>query len=183
MPSSSSVTTTQAACSNQVEAVGRVTFPNESVDSGQVKVSVRNREKGRDDVVEHPFDYLIVALPFDALDRVLPETAQSAPLREKAAHFENSPITGIHLWFDRHISELDHAVLLDRTIQWMFHKSRLQPFVPKAVTASSGSYIELVVSSSKSLIDKSRSRNRRSRSTKSASSFPMHAPPTWSNRL
>ncbi len=129
-----------------------------SVDSGQVKVSVRNREKGRDDVVEHPFDYLIVALPFDALDRVLPETAQSAPLREKAAHFENSPITGIHMWFDRHISELDHAVLLDRTIQWMFHKSRLQPIRSQGRDgAPSGSYIELVVSSSKSLIDKSRS--------------------------
>jgi hypothetical protein len=37
----------------------------------------------------------------------------------------SSPITGIHLWFDRQISDLDHAVLLDRTIQWMFHKSRI----------------------------------------------------------
>ena len=46
---------------------------------------------------------------------------------KRLSHFENSPITGIHLWFDRQISDLDHAVLLDRTIQWMFHKSRLQP--------------------------------------------------------
>src|SRR5579862_7468115 len=73
------------------------------------------------------FDYLILALPFDALGRVLPNTPESAPIREQISHFENSPITGIHLWFDRQISDLDHAVLLDRTIQWMFHKSRLQP--------------------------------------------------------
>jgi zeta-carotene desaturase len=118
------------------------------------------------------FDYLVLALPFDTLDRVLPDTSKSAPLREQLGHFENSPITGIHLWFDRQISDLDHAVLLDRTIQWMFHKSRLQPMrleralLEPTVEATNnslqanagapGSYIELVVSSSKSLIDKSR---------------------------
>jgi len=101
------------------------------------------------------FDFLILALPFDALDRVLPTTPESAPLREKITHFETAPITGIHLWFDRQISDLDHAVLLDRTIQWMFHKSRLQPMRGQ-VGNGAGSYIELVVSSSKSLIDKSR---------------------------
>ncbi len=101
------------------------------------------------------FDFLILALPFDALDRVLPDTPESAPLRQEISHFETSPITGIHLWFDRQISELDHAVLLDRTIQWMFHKSRLQPMRSQPGDGS-GSYIELVVSSSKSLIDKSR---------------------------
>jgi squalene-associated FAD-dependent desaturase len=104
------------------------------------------------------FDFLILALPFDALDRVLPDTAEGAPIREQLSHFETAPITGIHLWFDRQISDLDHAVLLDRTIQWMFHKSRLQPIRTQATDRTpSGSYIELVVSSSKSLIDKSRS--------------------------
>ncbi|MGA7381771.1 MAG: FAD-dependent oxidoreductase, partial [Terriglobales bacterium] len=71
------------------------------------------------------------------------------------SHFESSPITGIHLWFDRQISELDHAVLLDRTIQWMFHKSRLLGGGKKSAE-SPGSYVELVVSSSKSLVEKSR---------------------------
>jgi squalene-associated FAD-dependent desaturase len=104
------------------------------------------------------FDYLILALPFDVLDRVLPGSSESNFLREQISHFENSPITGIHLWFDRQISDLDHAVLLDRTIQWMFHKSRLQPMrVQSENKSGSGSYIELVVSSSKTLIDKSRS--------------------------
>src|SRR5579871_4038560 len=104
------------------------------------------------------FDYLILALPFDALDKVLPPSAESGPLREQISHFENSPITGIHLWFDRQITDLDHAVLLDRTIQWMFHKSRLQPMRTQNENGSSGgSYIELVVSSSKTLIDKTRS--------------------------
>jgi zeta-carotene desaturase len=87
----------------------------------------------------------------------LPETPEAAPLRDKLAYFESCPITGIHLWFDRQITELDHAVLLDRTIQWMFHKSRLQPIrTLPGKESSAGSYIELVVSSSKSLIEKSR---------------------------
>jgi zeta-carotene desaturase len=107
---------------------------------------------------EEAFDYLVLALPFDGLERVLPESPESAHLRELLSHFESSPITGIHLWFDRPISDLDHAVLLDRTVQWMFHKSRLQS---NRVLTGDGvqierSYIELVVSSSKSLIQKSR---------------------------
>jgi len=103
------------------------------------------------------FDFLILALPFDALEKVLPQSPESAPLLEKISHFETAPITGIHLWFDRQISDLDHAVLLDRTIQWMFHKSRLQPMRSETNGDAPGSYIELVVSSSKSLIDKTRS--------------------------
>ena len=129
-----------------------------AADASQVRVRVRRKEEDRTASVEEAFDYLVIALPFDALDSILPATAESAPIREKITHFENSPITGIHLWFDRQISDLDHAVLLDRTIQWMFHKSRLQPIRAQASNgAATGSYIELVVSSSKTLIEKSRS--------------------------
>jgi zeta-carotene desaturase len=147
---------------------------------------VRVRTSAADEL----FDYLILALPFDTLDRVLPATPEAAPLRDQLAHFESCPITGIHLWFDRQITDLDHAVLLDRTIQWMFHKSRLlecsgrekhnregrdhaiaqqdlkgRGFSRAVATTlemgalapeGTGSYIELVVSASKNLIDKSR---------------------------
>jgi squalene-associated FAD-dependent desaturase len=106
---------------------------------------------------EEAFDYLVLALPFNTLAGVLPESAQSATLREQLGHFESCPITGIHLWFDRQITGLDHAVLLDRTVQWMFHKSQLL-ITRSGSTASdgNGSYIELVVSASKTLIDKSK---------------------------
>lgn len=96
-------------------------------------------------------DYLVMAVSFDILPRMLPDSAAAQPLREMLEHFEGSPITGVHLWFDREISELDHAVLLDRTIQWMFHKSRFN-----IRHRGTGSYVELVVSSSKSLVEKSR---------------------------
>ena len=79
-------------------------------------------------------DYYISALPFERLAAVIPE------LDLDLEGFEHSPITGIHLWFDRSITELPHATLLDRTVQWMFNKS-------------GGRYLQLVVSASRSLVE------------------------------
>jgi squalene-associated FAD-dependent desaturase len=100
---------------------------------------------------EH-FAFVILAVTFDALARMLPETSAADPLRQTLSRFGTSPVTGVHLWFDRQITDLDHAVLLDRTIQWMFHKSKLLARNGKR----NGSYVELVISSSKSLVEKSR---------------------------
>ena len=101
------------------------------------------------------FDYAILAVPHYSLGKLLPAqngiAVPSTTLRQQLEHFESSPITGIHLWFDREITDLPHAVLLDRTIQWMFQKSKLQP--QRQYDNPQGSYIELVVSSSKSLIE------------------------------
>lgn len=82
-------------------------------------------------------DQYICALPFDKVATVLPE------LNLDLSGFEHSPITGIHLWFDRPVTTLPHAALLDRTIQWMFNKS-------------GGRYLQLVVSASRSLIEMGR---------------------------
>ena len=79
-------------------------------------------------------DYFVCAVPFERIDALAPE------LEMDVSAFEHSPITGIHLWFDRPITELPHATLLDRTIQWMFNKD-------------GGRYLQLVVSASRSLTD------------------------------
>ncbi len=109
---------------------------------------------------EESFDFVIPAVPFDVLSRMLPDTTAAEPLRQTLSRFETSPITGIHLWFDRQITDLDHAVLLDRTIQWMFHKSKLlngrAAGSPADAATANNSYVELVVSSSKTLVEKSR---------------------------
>jgi squalene-associated FAD-dependent desaturase len=135
------------------EILLRTSLESFSPTSSQIRIGITDLDKKEK---EQSFDYLILALPFNGVGRVLPETSDATPLREQLAHFESCPITGIHLWFDRQITSLDHAVLLDRTIQWMFHKSRLLVTRPVADSGPGGSYIELVVSASKSLIDKSR---------------------------
>jgi squalene-associated FAD-dependent desaturase len=99
-------------------------------------------------------DYAILATPFNAIEKLLPHSPDMEVLRNQAHSFESSPITGIHLWFDREITPLEHAVLLERTIQWMFHKSKI--LATRQDSAQSGSYLELVVSSSKTLVDKPR---------------------------
>ncbi|MFZ0806270.1 MAG: hydroxysqualene dehydroxylase HpnE, partial [Candidatus Sulfotelmatobacter sp.] len=92
------------AAGDYVRARGGVLHFRKSVDgfnaeSTQVRVRTGSEP-------EEKFDYLILALPFDALERVLPNSAESQGLREKVAHFENSPITGVHMWFDREITDL-----------------------------------------------------------------------------
>jgi zeta-carotene desaturase len=99
-------------------------------------------------------DYAILATPFAGVEKLLPDAPELTALRDQLRKLESSPITGIHLWFDREITPLDHAVLLERTIQWMFQKSKI--LATRRGSAQSGSYLELVVSSSKTLVEKSR---------------------------
>ena len=80
----------------------------------------------------HQADYYITAVPFDRIAALAPEADVDV------TPFSHVPITGIHLWFDRPITDLPHATLLDRTIHWMYNKRE-------------GRYVQLVVSSSRSL--------------------------------
>ncbi len=93
-------------------------------------------------------DAVVLALSFEGLATLmpaLPQNTASQQLAENLRKFSHSPITSVHLWFDREITELTHAALLDTTIQWMYHKSKLQA----SHRNGQGSYIELVVSASK----------------------------------
>jgi zeta-carotene desaturase len=90
-------------------------------------------------------DFVILALPFEAMQKLLPRLpaveAAKALARQIERH-EHWPICSVHLWFDREITDLEHAVLLDREIHWMYNQSRLQ-------TGRGGHYIELVVSATR----------------------------------
>jgi zeta-carotene desaturase len=91
-------------------------------------------------------DFLVIALPFEGAAKLLPQMPPAdgvEKLASQIARHEHGPICSVHLWFDREITELDHAVLLDREIHWMYNKSRLQPW-----RKTNGSYLELVVSAS-----------------------------------
>jgi zeta-carotene desaturase len=65
-------------------------------------------------------------------------------LMGKMACFTHSPFISVLLWYDRQIADLDHAWLLDSTIQWFFQKSRIRGYAPER-----GSYVELVIAGSK----------------------------------
>ena len=86
-------------------------------------------------------DFVVLALPFEATQKLLPHLPAAEGAEAAGAQIERHehwPICSVHLWFDREITELEHAVLLDREIHWMYNQSRLQ-------TGRGGHYIELVV--------------------------------------
>lgn len=97
-------------------------------------------------------DFVILALPFEATQKLLPHLPEESG-RERLARqiekHEHWPICSVHLWFDREITELEHAVLLDREVHWMYNQSRLQ-------TVRGGHYIELVVSATRAFAALSR---------------------------
>jgi len=93
-------------------------------------------------------DYLVLALPFEATGKLLahmPPAEGADRLAAQIGRHQHWPICSVHLWFDREITALEHAVLLDREIHWMYNKGRLQP-----CRKGNGGYVELVVSASHS---------------------------------
>ena len=92
-------------------------------------------------------DYVILALPFEALGKLIlhmPAVDGADALANQIAQHEHWPICSVHLWFDRLITDLESAVLLDREIHWLYNKGLVQPW-----RKVKGSYIELVISASR----------------------------------
>lgn len=113
-------------------------FPNVKIQhrAPVEEVQIENGRVARAIVGGQPIkaEAYVLAVPFERLSTVAPQ------LKIDCSQFSHSPITGIHLWFDRPITKLPHATLLDRTIQWMFNKGN-------------GRQIQLVVSASRSLTE------------------------------
>ena len=94
---------------------------------------------------------IVLALPFEQVRRLvetLPEgdaaRVQLAPVWERFTH---APITTIHLWFDRAVTDVEQCALLDTRIQWMFNKTRIRRDEPQW-RGDGGQYLELVISAS-----------------------------------
>jgi len=94
---------------------------------------------------------VILATNFRETRALLAGVAGAEALVPAEGKLVSAPITTVHLWYDREVSELDHAVLLDTRIQWMFHKSRIRRWA-----AERGSYLELVISASWSELEQGR---------------------------
>ncbi|MEM9587256.1 MAG: hydroxysqualene dehydroxylase HpnE [Planctomycetota bacterium] len=92
-------------------------------------------------------DHVIVAVPWYRLDNLLSDRTkdllQTSPLR--ATDFPASPITGIHLWLDRRITDQPHAVLVDSLAQWIF-QDPLDDDTTASDAASGEHYYQVVIS-------------------------------------
>jgi protoporphyrinogen oxidase len=107
-------------------------------------------------------DSIILTLPFEQTQKLLPSVQlnehssrvaanERDELEFKMARQVHSPFTSILFWCDHEICDLDHAWLLDTTIEWFFHKSRIRRYAP-----DKSSYVELVIAGSKAQLSKTR---------------------------
>lgn len=96
------------------------------------------------------FDQVVMAVPWHQLGKILePRLAAIAGLRpQEWGAFPASPISGVHLWFDRPIAAAPHAVLVGTLAQWMFRR----PTEPPLTGANRpGHYYQVVISASRSV--------------------------------
>ncbi len=92
---------------------------------------------------EHNFDALVVAVPWYAVRRLFTPSLQAAlPQLNRAEEIPAAPITALHLWHDRSITDLAHAVFIGRLGQWIFNHG--------------DGYSQVVVSASHDLADRNR---------------------------
>ena len=124
-----------------------------------------------DDGTETSADACIAAVPHEALLSLLPkEMGEVNGTLSGLPNIRNSPITGVHLWYDRTVMTEPLLTLLDHTTQWVFNKSLLyrtsetngagaRPISQseKFLSADAdGQYLQLVISASYDLVQKSR---------------------------
>ncbi|MYI99230.1 MAG: NAD(P)-binding protein [Gemmatimonadetes bacterium] len=86
------------------------------------------------------------ALPFDVLCKLLPKSQASDPYFSMLDGLSVSPITAVHVWFDRPVTELGYAAVIGRRIQWIFNQSSRHAGTFSA--DNGGAYLGLVVSAS-----------------------------------
>jgi uncharacterized protein with NAD-binding domain and iron-sulfur cluster len=81
-------------------------------------------------------DFVVLASPFDRVAGFLSdEIVERIPGLKSLESIESSPITGVHLWFDRRVCPHEHVVTVGRLVQWVFDHSAIQG---RGVTAVSG---------------------------------------------
>lgn len=102
-------------------------------------------------------DHYLLATPVHRVTGLLPTNviAQHPSLQQLDA-FQSSPITSVHLWFDRQVMETPHLVCVGRTVQWLFRRNAAAPDIAVSSDVSGsctrqGHYVQAVISASREL--------------------------------
>lgn len=108
--------------------------------------AIRTNDEGRcvvdlaDGATLRP-DAVIAAVTWRrAAELLVPEVRQTVAGSEHWSTFGSAPISGVHLWFDRELTDLPHAVLVGTLSQWLFSRVRKGP------DDASGFYYQVVIS-------------------------------------
>lgn len=125
-----------------------VTRINVALDGGVPRATGLTRAERNED-----FDAVVVAVPWRRVGELLASVPASVAIPwSGASHLRASPITGVHLWFDRPVVPLPHAVLVGRLSQWVF----CPPWRASDARQAEGQYCQVVVSASRDLAGRDR---------------------------
>jgi squalene-associated FAD-dependent desaturase len=95
-------------------------------------------------------DFVVLAAPFDRVAGFLPDgLLERIPTLKGLDSIESSPITGVHLWFDRRVCPYEHVVTVGRLVQWVFDHSAIQG---RTNEDGQGQYLQVVISASYDLL-------------------------------
>jgi squalene-associated FAD-dependent desaturase len=98
-----------------------------------------------------PFDAVVLAVPWQRVGALLPETLRNVvDPGDQFAQVPSAPITSVHLWFDRPLTDLPHAVLVGRLSQWVFAR--------RLSDRSGEHYYQVVISASHELSSEDRAK-------------------------
>jgi squalene-associated FAD-dependent desaturase len=106
-----------------------------------------------------PIDAAIVAVPWRRVKPLFqqPELVTALPMLKDIDEIEAAPITGIHLWFDRPITDLPHAVLVGTLSQWLFNRgTNTGPDHDSKPDKQPAHYYQVVISASRQLAGENR---------------------------
>ena len=67
-------------------------------------------------------DDFVVAVPHHRLPELLSPVLMGDAYFAESSQLESSPISSVHLWFDRQLTDLPHAVFVGRLSQWIFQR-------------------------------------------------------------
>jgi uncharacterized protein with NAD-binding domain and iron-sulfur cluster len=87
-------------------------------------------------------DWYVLAVPFDRVADMLPPELLERRYFGNVRNLAPSPIISVHLWFDRPVMRLPHAVLVDCLSQWAFDRGEVAP---------GEFYLQVVVSAARDL--------------------------------
>lgn len=97
----------------------------------------------------------VLAVPQQRALSLLPESIRTRPQMVAIEELETAPIASVHLWFDRPITLLPHAVLVGRLSQWVFNRSqktKTQQFVERS--GSPSFYYQVVISNARDVAER-----------------------------
>ena len=106
----------------------------------------------------------VLAVPQHRVGSFLPDEWQSQPPFDRVDQLQTAPIASVHLWFDRSITDLPHAVLVGRLGQWLFNRGGVPSSefrVPSEAQATRNSelgtrnfYYQVVISNARAVAER-----------------------------